>query len=109
MTAEGTQDLQELCATGQELLIATDYLRAEATLENAERLAWAAADWDALSRLYMPLQEPRRQRRQRCGEGTIRLDLVARRPSDALNAEQIISDHPHGQLLITGWGSIAPA
>jgi hypothetical protein len=86
-----------------------DYLRAEATLAQAEQQAWTARDFDTLSRLYMPLQEARRQRRQRCGEGIVRLDLLAASNDDALNPEQLIEEIPHGQLLIAGWGSIAPA
>jgi hypothetical protein len=57
----------------------------------------------------MPLQEARRQRRQRCGEGTVRLDLLASSELDSPNPDQLIDQIPHGQLLIAGWGSIAPA
>ena len=59
--------LQQLCELGQQQLMATDYLRAEATLVQAEQLAIQTGDFDTLSRLYMPLQEARRQKRQRCG------------------------------------------
>ncbi|HLL91201.1 MAG TPA: hypothetical protein VK324_18025, partial [Tepidisphaeraceae bacterium] len=79
-----------------------------AALAHAEALAWSAGDWDTLARLYMPLQEARRQRRQRCGEGVVRLDLIARHGQD-LDAERIVADHPHGQLLVAGWGSVGPA
>jgi hypothetical protein len=101
--------LQELCERGSELLMQTKYLQAERTLAEAERTAWASRDWDTLSRLYMPLQECRRQRRQRCGEGTVCLDLVPEGPDDRPDPEQILEHHPHGQLLVAGWGDVAPA
>jgi len=39
---------------------------------------WSKSEFETLSRLYMPLQEARRQRRQRCGEGNrlLRFDLL---------------------------------
>jgi hypothetical protein len=105
-----SQDLQALCARGQELLLATDYLAAEAMLLRAEALALGAGDFDTLARLYLPLQEARRQRRQRCGEGVICLDLIAKGPDDrAIDAQAIARQIPSGQLLVAGWGSIAPA
>ena len=64
---------------------------------------------DTLARLYMPLQEARRQRRQRCGEGIIALDLVAEGPSDRIDPIQILAHYPHGQLLVAGWGTLQPA
>ena len=101
--------LQKLCETGQEALMRMDYLRAEAALVEAERHAWAARDWDTLARLYMPLQEARRQRRLRCGEGTVALDLVAEGPNDRVDGRRVVENHPHGQLLVAGWGTIEPA
>src|SRR3954454_14792782 len=101
--------LQELCEAGQEALMRMDYLRAEAALGEAERLAWAARDWDTLARLYMPLQESRRQRRLRCGEGTVALDLIAEGPHDRLDGRRVVETFPHGQLLVAGWGTIEPA
>ena len=86
-----------------------EYLIAEDTLAHAESLAWEAKDFDTLSRLYMPLQEARRQRRQRCGEGIVRLDLIETGPDRPVDVESIILEIPQGQLLIAGWGSIAPA
>ena len=103
------ESLQDLCARGQQQLMEMRYLDAEQTLERAERRALAARDWDALSRLYMPLQETRRQRRQRCGEGIVRLDLVAENQSDHIEARHVLENYPHGQLLIAGWGTIEPA
>ena len=85
------------------------YLAAESTLARAEHEAWATRDFDTLSRLYMPLQETRRQRRQRCGEGTVQLDFLATGPNDTIDPERILAQIPHGQLLVAGWGSIAPA
>jgi len=102
-------DLQSLCALGQRQLVEMEYLAAEATLVRAEQLALARGDFDTLSRLYMPLQEARRQRRQRCGEGIVELDLLAQSPSDQLDADAIVDAHPHGQLLVAGWGSVQPA
>ena len=101
--------LQDLCETGQRKLMAMDYLGAEAALAEAERHAWAARDWDTLARLYMPLQEARRQRRQRCGEGMIVLDLLSQGPGDHVDGRRIIENYPHGQLLVAGWGSTDPA
>jgi len=102
-------DVQSLCARGQERLVAMDYLAAENLLERAEALAWKAHDWDALSRLYMPLQEARRQRRQRCGEGIVKLDIVARSPGDRIDPNQIVKKYPHGQLLVGAWNDPKPA
>ncbi|HZZ43872.1 MAG TPA: hypothetical protein VFE58_13125 [Tepidisphaeraceae bacterium] len=101
--------LQELCQLGQSLLVDTDYIAAEQALVQAEHLAVASQDYDTLARLYMPLQESRRQRRQRCGEGTIVLDLLAESPTDLLSARHIVENFSHGQLLVAGWASIEPA
>ncbi len=87
----------------------TQYIEAEALLGSAERLAWEARDFDTLSRLYMPLQEARRQRRQKCGEGTICLDLIAGGANDDLSGRRVAENFPQGQLLVAGWKSIAPA
>lgn len=86
-----------------------DYLRAEAALVEAEAHAWAGRDWDTLARLYMPLQETRRQRRLRCGEGTVVLDLLAQGPNDRVDGRRVVENFPHGQLLVAGWGTIEPA
>jgi len=87
-----------------------DYLAAQATLVQAEQAALDLADFETLSRLYMPLQEARRQRRQRCGEGTVNLHLIASGPEDsAVDPSRLIDQYPHGQLLIAGWGTIEPA
>jgi hypothetical protein len=102
-------DIQSLCEQGQEQLMAMDYLQAIDTLEQAEELVLAQNDFDALSRLYMPLQEARRQKRQRCGEGTIRLDLCARSPHEEISPKKIAAQLPHGQLLVAGWATIQPA
>lgn len=101
--------LQVLCETGQALLMETKYLEAERALAAAEHEAWAGRDWETLARLYMPLQEARRQRRQRCGEGTIALDLIAQGPGDRVDGLHVVENFPHGQLLVAGWGSIEPA
>jgi hypothetical protein len=106
--------LEALCETGQQQLMRMEYLRAERTLAQAEQIAWDGRDYDALSRLYMPLQEARRQRRQRCGEGTIRFDLLAAGPDDPISGAGVIERLSRdgivqGQFLIGGWGSIEPA
>jgi len=102
-------DLQQQCERGQEHLVATRYRQAEAVLSAAEQQAWTRRDWDALARLYMPLQEARRQVRQRCGEGVVCLDLLAEGPGDDLAARHVLENYPHAQLLVAGWGSLAPA
>jgi len=101
--------LQELCESGQQALMRMDYLRAEALLAEAERHAWDARDWDTLARLYMPLQEARRQRRLRCGEGVVVLDLLAEGPDDRVDGRHVVENFPHGQLLVAGWGTVEPA
>jgi hypothetical protein len=100
---------EDLCELGQEQLMRTEYLDAECTLVRAEAGAMAAGDWDLVSRLYMPLQEARRQRRQRCGEGIVCLDLVAEGPHDRVRGAHVVENYPHGQLLVAGWGTIEPA
>jgi hypothetical protein len=102
-------ELQDLCACGQALLMDTRYWDAERALGRAEAFAWEARDWDALARLYMPLQEARRQRRQRCGEGVVALDLLPTAPADVVDPHHVLTNYPQGQLLVAGWGSIAPA
>src|SRR3954470_23344955 len=102
-------DLQSLCELGQEELMRMEYLAAERTLERAERMAWDARDFDTLARLYMPLQETRRQRRQRCGEGIVCLDLIAQSKDDHVDGRHVVENFPHGQLLVAGWGSIDAA
>src|SRR5947207_15860412 len=99
-------DLQSRCELGQQQLMRTEYLDAEATRAAAEADAWAARDFDTLSRLYMPLQEARRQRRQRCGEGVVCLDLIAAGPDDEIDGRRVVENYPHGQLLAAGWGTV---
>lgn len=102
--------LQSLCELGQTQLMETQYLAAIETLVMAERLAWRADDFDTLSRLYFPLQEARRQKRQRCGEGIVQLNLLAGHENDLyVDADRIVRQVGHGQLLVAGWGSLAPA
>ena len=82
--------LQDLCESGQALLMEARYLEAERALSAAEHEAWASRDWETLARLYMPLQEARRQRRQRCGEGLVVLDLLAAGPDDNVDGRRIV-------------------
>jgi hypothetical protein len=102
-------DIQQLCARGQERLMATDYLSAIDALEEAERMALVDRDFDSLARLYMPLQEARRQKRQLAGEGVVRLDILARSEDDRIDAGAIAGKYPKAQLLLAGWASIEPA
>ena len=102
-------DLQTACELGQQQLMRTEYWAAEKTLAEAEAVAWKERNFETLSRLYMSLQEARRQRRQRCGEGVVALDLIAQGPGDEVSGRRIAENYPHGQLLVAGWGSIAPA
>ena len=104
-----SSDLQSLCELGQQQLEGMEYLAAEATLVDAEAIALTQEDFDTLGRLYMPLQEARRQRRQRCGEGVVCLDLIARGPNDAISGSDVTEKYPQGQLLVAGWGSIRSA
>ena len=102
-------DLQEQCELGQQELMRTNYVQAEKILADAEQIAWKQQDWDTLGRLYMPLQEARRQRRQRCGEGDVVLSLVAENDHDRIDGRHVVENYPFGQLLVAGWGSAAPA
>ncbi len=102
-------DVQQICETGSEQLMRMDYLSAIATLEEAEKAALANRDWDLLSRLYMPLQEARRQVRQKCGEGTVQLDFVATSRGDQPDPNLIARLIPTGQVLVAGWASVQPA
>ena len=99
-------ELQVQCELGQQELMRMNYLEAERILAAAEGVAWEQRDFDTLARLYMPLQETRRQIRIRCGEGDVALDLFAPDPDAPLNAELILESFPFGQLLVAGWGSI---
>lgn len=98
----GSPSLQDLCARGQAALARTDYFTAERALVQAEAMALASRDFDTLSRLYLPLQETRRQRRQRAGEGVVRLDLF----SPPFSPAQLVERYPHGQLLVAEPASI---
>ena len=102
-------ELQSLCESGQRELMATNYWAAEKILARAEQIAFDQREFETLSRLYMPLQEARRQRRQRCGEGIVHLGLIAKSAGDKIRAEKIIEQYPFGQLLIAGWETIEPA
>ena len=108
-TGGAAEEVGSLCEQGQRLLMATEYCKAERALAQAEQIAWQQRDFDALARLYMPLQEARRQRRQRCAEGVIRLDLIAQNADDVLDAKKIVEGFPTGQLLVAGWMSLQPA
>lgn len=101
--------LQRLCEQGQQQLMAMDYLAAEASLVEAEAIALALGDFVTLGRLYFPLQEARRQKRQLCGEGIVRLDLIATGPAEEPDPFAIVEQIPQGQLLVAGWASIEPA
>ncbi len=101
--------LQAACERGQEQLIATQYLAAAATLAGAEAVAWEAEDFDTLGRLYMPLQEARRQIRLLAGEGVVDLHVVAASAADAIDPAAVVAERPHGQLLVAGWGTSVPA
>jgi hypothetical protein len=101
--------IQELCQLGQNELMRMEYLAAEHTLAEAEELAWENRDFDSLARLYMPLQEARRQRRQRCMEGRIQIDIPPAGPRDRASGLRAAECLGHGELLIAGWGTIQPA
>jgi hypothetical protein len=107
--AQPSLDLQQRCELGQRHLMAMQYLAAERTLAEAAEEAWGLKDFDTLARLYMPLQEARRQKRQRAGEGIVCLDLLAETDSRQPDPRRIAEEIPHGQILIAGWGSIEPA
>jgi len=103
------EQLQEQCELGQRELMATNYIDAEKILVEAERVALEQSEFETLSRLYMPLQEARRQRRQRCGEGIVCLEFDCSRSwrsdSRAARAGEVF----FRQLLVAGWASIQPA
>lgn len=101
--------IQPLCQQASDHLVATRYLEAEQLLVRAEAMAWADRDWDALHRLYMPLQECRRQRRQVAMDGAVQLDFVAEAPNQTIDVDRIARDIPRGQVLVAGFGTLAPA
>jgi hypothetical protein len=102
-------EIQDACERGQQLLIQTEYWSAELILAEAENAAWMSREFDALSRLYLPLQECRRQRRQKCLDGIICLDILARSPEDSIDPKEIVNRYPQGTLLVGGWQSITLA
>lgn len=106
---DSTGELQDLCEQGQQQLMATAYLDAEASLVQAAAIAEATGDYDTLGRLYYPLQEARRQRRQVCGEGIVKLDLLPSAPDEALDPTTIVDQYPHGQLLVASWADLTPS
>src|ERR1700742_45893 len=101
--------LQEQCELGQRQLMETQYLEAIQTLCIAEEFAWTTRNYETLSRLYMPLQEARRQARQRCGEGQGNPRLLAENTDVQPDPQAIIQAIPQGQLLVAGWASMEPA
>src|SRR4029079_14257520 len=42
-------------------------------------------------------------------EGTVCLDLISSGPDDRVDGRHVVENFPHGQVLIAGWGSVAPA
>ena len=72
-----------------------EYLAAEETLcrRRADRIASNVISTRSAG-LYMPLQEARRQRRQRCGEGIVCLDLIAQTAGDRINGKHVIENYP---------------
>jgi hypothetical protein len=44
-----------------------------------------------------------------CGEGVVALDLFAQGPEDEIDGRRIVENFSHGQLLVAGWGTFAPA
>jgi len=103
------KDLQETCETGQRELMETRYLQAERTLSRAEHQAWESKDFDTLSRLYLPLQESRRQIRQRCGEGPVAMHLLATASNQQMDPVKLAGEYPQGHLLVAAWGTLGPA
>ncbi len=99
------EQIHALLEDGQRELSRTDYLEAARLLSLGEAAAWELRDCDLLAQVYLPLQEARRQIRQRCGEGLVRLDLIA----GEADAERIVTAHPSGQILVAGMGTIAPS
>lgn len=99
-----SSDLQNLCERGQELLSQTDYVGAERVLMEAERIAWEARNWETLARLYMPLQEARRQKRQIAMDGGILLDFW----HDESTPEKIAATGIWAEVLLPGDGNIQP-
>ncbi len=102
-------EIQQECERGQRELMATDYLAAIDTLAAAEQAAWDLRAYDTLSRLYLPLQEARRQARQRCGEGAVCMHIVSRDVKQPVDARAVLTNEKQGQLLIADRGSTAAA
>ena len=106
--AEYHDALQNLCEVGQQRLMAMQYLDAEKAFVDAEEIALARGDLDTLGRLYFPLQEARRQRRQVCGEGMVWLDGPPVKPEEEFDAAALLAESPQGQFLVPGWGDTRP-
>jgi hypothetical protein len=106
MTSSPTDTLID---RGETLLRQTDYLAAERVLAEVESIAWKGRDYVTLERVYRPLQEVRRQRRQRCGEGVVRLDFLATAANEVIEPAAIAGMISHGQVLVAGFGDAAPA
>lgn len=85
------------------MLSRTDYLAAEKILMQAEQIGWDGQDWDTLSRLYMPLQECRRQKRQIALSGTMLVNIT----HDKVSSEEIAERCKQGEVLIAGDGNIS--
>lgn len=100
--------MEQLCELGAQQLMRTDYLAAIETLTRAEQIAWERQDFDTLSRIHMPLQEAHRQSRLQSLEQAVAIEL-AEGPAVAIDAGETVRRYPQGQLLIGGWGTLAPA
>lgn len=78
------------------MLLAMDYLGCEALCMQALGLARAAGDFDRYSRILLPLQESRRQRRQAAVDAGIHVISGAR-----MEPAQILDPNPTGCLMLT--------
>lgn len=86
--------IDKLMELGSRALVETHYFEAEVACLEALELAFAAADYERMSRILMPLQEARRQ---------IRLQAV-----DSNNLFLVNESIPEGQKIEPGCYLIAP-
>jgi hypothetical protein len=97
MTMAQAATIDQLMEQASQALGRTDYLACERLCEQALALAIDADDFDRVSRIVLPLQEARRQRRQIASEAGV---MVLGEPRQT--PEQILQAHEAGCFMLIG-------